>query len=164
MVFKPVAKFLLDEIFMINTFNIKIEEKMSLIKKSMELSYKSFNTIQGKYFGLNLTHYERTIYSYLSSSNYFNFMGQNMEIEIGNSKILIDLTTANYEEKMFPGTLIELIQTFKENSMIIYDAILSDKRIMFIGDQHTSCHKLSNFILHNLLCHSHTSPNCTTRQ
>lgn len=41
--------------------------------------------------------------------------------------------------------------------MIIYDAILSDKKIMFIGDSSTQCEKLSRFIFS---CVAMVSPPC----
>lgn len=41
--------------------------------------------------------------------------------------------------------------------MVIYDAILSDKKIMFIGDSSTPCEKLSRFIFS---CLALVSPPC----
>jgi hypothetical protein len=44
-IFKPVALYLLEEIFKIHTFNIKEPEKLDLIKNLIEEAYKSFNEI-----------------------------------------------------------------------------------------------------------------------
>lgn len=47
-VFKSLAKYLLDEIFKIHTFNVNNEEKHNLNKKLIELAYKSFNNLPSK--------------------------------------------------------------------------------------------------------------------
>jgi hypothetical protein len=145
--FKPLAKFLLEESFKIHTFNIREDEKMSLLKKSIETGYKIFNSIPPMYFGTSINHYERAIHSYLAANDYFYLKNEkNFEIELGGGKISIDLAIQDYEEKIFPSSIIELIKTFKENTMIIYDAILSDKKILFVGDNYTSCERLAIFV------------------
>jgi hypothetical protein len=42
-IFRPVALYLLEEIFKIHTFNIKDNEKIGLIKNLIKDAYKSFN-------------------------------------------------------------------------------------------------------------------------
>lgn len=44
-VFRPILKFLLDEIFKAYTFKINDEEKLNLIKRVCELIYKNFNNL-----------------------------------------------------------------------------------------------------------------------
>lgn len=177
--FKPLLKFLLEEIFKICTFNIKNEEKINLITKTIDLLYKSVNSIASSKFGLDINPYEGYLNYHLLNSTYFslpchmkksnkdtnklqdtnlpNLDPNPFEIEIGVQKLNLEIKVANYREKIFPGNLIELIKTFKDNTMIIYDAILSDKKILFIGDASTSCETLCNFIFSTV---SMVSPPC----
>jgi hypothetical protein len=50
------------------------------------------------------------------------------------------------QEQIFSDNILNFIQTFKENTMIIFDALLSDRKIMFIGESTTSCETLSKFV------------------
>jgi hypothetical protein len=90
----------------------------------------------------------RTMKSFLNASSYFYEDNEKKikELSIGNTIVNLDLQIANYEEKIYPSSLIELILTFKENTMIIYESLLADKRIMFIGEANTSCEKLTSYI------------------
>ena len=145
-IFRPVLTSLLEEIFKIHSFNVKEEEKLSLIKKSIEVIYKNINSIPSNLFGLGMKNFEREINCFLQSSLYMTNNEKFYQLDLGNKKVKLDMIIPNNEEKIFPGDVISLIQTFKENTMIIYDALLSDKRILFIGDSNTSCEKLNNFI------------------
>jgi hypothetical protein len=88
--------------------------------------------------------YNRKIYSYLSATTELDEKA--IEVDVFKHKLRLDVSILNYEEKIFPSNLIQFLQTFKENTMIIYEAILSDKKILFVGDSNTSCEKLSNYI------------------
>lgn len=154
---KPVAKYILDEIFKIHTLNASEEDKLFFVRKVIESSFKSVNSIPSVYYGVGLTFYEREVNAFLQSNTYFISAEKFYEIDVGNQKLKLDISLPNYEEKIFPGNLTELIRTFKENTMIIYDAILSDKKILFIGDANTSCEKLNNYVFS---CVSMVSPAC----
>ena len=63
-----------------------------------------------------------------------------------SEKINLDLSLTNNEEKIFQGTLIELILNFREFTMTIYEGILNDQRIIFVGGPTTTFSKLSRLI------------------
>jgi hypothetical protein len=44
-IFRPLALYLLEEIFKIHTFNIKDNEKLGLVRGLIEEAYKSFNEL-----------------------------------------------------------------------------------------------------------------------
>jgi hypothetical protein len=90
---------------------------------------------------------ERRINSYLNVNTTFNTSeGKPLHVAIGKTNIKINPAISSNEEKIFPSRIIELITTFKEGTMTIYDALISDKKILFIGDASTSCEKLCNFV------------------
>lgn len=66
---------------------------------------------------------------------------------MGNNTLNLNTEIAENEEKIFSGSLIDLIMTFKESTMLIYEAILTDKKIMFIGESTTSCEKLTSTLM-----------------
>jgi len=50
------------------------------------------------------------------------------------------------QEHLFSDYIEQFVSVFKESTMIIYDALLTDKKIMFIGDASTPCEILSKFV------------------
>jgi len=97
---------------------------------------------------INLSRFERIVYAYLNGNNYFTLpTTTNTEnINISNDIITVDLSLSDNEEKIFPGSVIELIKIFKEYTMTIYDGILNDQKIIFLGGTSTSCKQLSSLI------------------
>jgi hypothetical protein len=166
MIFQPLGKKILEEIFKIHTFNIGIVEKMDLVKKLVELAYKGFNS-SVKLDMVSPSIPTRVIHSYLNANTYFQPCfkkdDQIIDVDIGNVKVSTELQIADHPEKIFPGSLIELITTFKENAMVIYDAIISEKKILFIGDSNTSCGKLCSYIFSCLSLIINTCPGMIKR-
>lgn len=91
-----------------------------------------------------LSSQNRKILSYLAGNN--SIEEKILDVQIQKYKLKFNISTSTYEEKIFPSNLIQFINTFKENTMIIYEALLSDRKILFVGDANTSCEKMSNFI------------------
>jgi hypothetical protein len=90
---------------------------------------------------------ERKINSYLKVNTRFNINdGKLYETVINKTNIKINPIVSSNQEKVFPSKIADLIKTFKESTMTIYDALISDKKILFIGDANTSCEKLCNFL------------------
>jgi hypothetical protein len=69
-----------------------------------------------------------------------------IELTIGKSSIKITPKVTSNVAKIFPSRISDLILTFKEGTMTIYDALVSDKKILFVGDANTSCEKICNYI------------------
>jgi hypothetical protein len=88
---------------------------------------------------------ERKLECYINSNNIFSY-SQHFDIEVNKTKIRVENILTQNEEKIFPSKLNDLILTFKDGVMTIYDALLSDKKILFVGDSNTSCEKLCNYV------------------
>jgi len=150
--FKSSCKYLLDQSFNIHYFTVKNEEKINIIRKVITDVFNAFNSLKFK-FGTDLSRYERGIYSYLNASNYFtlptttNF--ENISINIQDS-VSVELNLADNEEKIFNGSVLELIKIFKEYTMTIYDGILNDVKIIFVGNSSTTCSQLSKLVFGTL--------------
>jgi len=69
-----------------------------------------------------------------------------LEINIGSQRAKLNPIISENQEHLFSDNIEQLISVFKESTMIIYDALLTDKKIMFIGDSSTPCEVLSKFV------------------
>ena len=150
--FYSLSKYLLEEAFKVHEIKKSSKEKIDTMKKIIEDAFKSFNSLKF-HFGVDVSRYERGVYSFLVGSQKF-ILPTTPSIETikvsSNKKIDIDLSLTNNEEKVFQGNLIELILIFREFTMTIYDGILNDQRIIFVGGPNTSCSKLSRLIFSTL--------------
>ena len=150
--FNALSKYLLKEAFRIHDLKKNSKEKIDLMRKVIEDCYKSFNTLKF-HFGTDVSRYERGVFAYLGGSQKFVLPTTTRfeAIKVSNTeKIDIDLSLTNNEEKIFQGNLIELIMIFREFTMTIYDGILNDQRIIFVGGPNTSCSKLSRLVFSTL--------------
>ena len=150
--FNSLSKYLLKEAFRIHDLKKNPKEKIELMRKTIEESYKSFNSLKF-HFGTDISRYERGVFAYLGGSQKFVLPTTTRYESIkvsNNEKIDIDLSLTNNEEKIFQGNLIELIMIFREFTMIIYDGILNDQKIIFVGGPNTSCSKLSRLVFSTL--------------
>ena len=150
--FNSLSKYLLKEAFRIHDLKKNTKEKIELMRKTIEESYKSFNSLKF-HFGTDISRYERGVFAYLGGSQKFVLPTTTRYESIkvsNNEKIDIDLSLTNNEEKIFQGNLIELIMIFREFTMIIYDGILNDQKIIFVGGPNTSCSKLSRLVFSTL--------------
>ena len=150
--FSSTCKYLLQQSFIIHGYSVSPGEKVEIMKKVIESTYNAFNSLKYN-FGRELSRYERGIHSFMNCSTYFTLPTTPKKEDINvtaNEKISIDLSLSNNEEKIFESSLIELIGTFKEYTMTIYDAIINDKKILFIGSSSTPCQKLSRFVFSTL--------------
>ena len=150
--FNSLSKYLLKEAFRIHDLKKNQKEKIELMRKTIEESYKSFNSLKF-HFGTDISRYERGVFAYLGGSQKFVLPTTTRYESIkvsNNEKIDIDLSLTNNEEKIFQGNLIELIMIFREFTMIIYDGILNDQKIIFVGGPNTSCSKLSRLVFSTL--------------
>ena len=145
--FRKTCEYLIEQAFKIHNYSVGQEEKIEIMKNVIEKTYKSFNSLKFN-FGINLSRFERIVYAYLNGNNYFTLpTTTNTEnINISNDIITVDLSLSDNEEKIFPGSVIELIKIFKEYTMTIYDGILNDQKIIFLGGTSTSCKQLSSLI------------------
>ena len=145
--FRKTCEYLIEQAFKIHNYSVGQEEKIEIMKNVIEQTYKSFNSLKFN-FGINLSRFERIVYAYLNGNNYFTLpTTTNTEnINISNDIITVDLSLSDNEEKIFPGSVIELIKIFKEYTMTIYDGILNDQKIIFLGGTSTSCKQLSSLI------------------
>ena len=146
--FSSACKYLLKEAFKIHAMKTNPKDKIEIMQKIIEVTYKSFNSLKF-HFGIDISRYERGVYAYMVGSQKFILptTPSYESIKVANNeKIDIDLSLTNNEEKIFQGNLIELIQIFKEYTMTIYDGILNDQKIIFVGGPSTSCSKLSRLI------------------
>lgn len=150
--FNSLSKYLLIEAFRVHEIKQSGKEKIESMKKIIEEAYKSFNSLKF-HFGVDISRYERGVYSFLVGSQKFILPTtpsyETIKVS-SNAKIDIDLSLTNNEEKIFQGNLIELIKIFGEYTMIIYDGILNDQKIIFVGGPSTSCSKLSRLIFSTL--------------
>ena len=150
--FNSLRKHLLREAFRIHDLKKNSKEKIDLMHKVIEESYKSFNLLKF-HFGTDVSRYERGVFAYLGGSQKFVLPTTTRfeTIKVSNTeKIEIDLSLTNNEEKIFQGNLIELIMIFREFTMTIYDGILNDQKIIFVGGPNTSCSKLSRLVFSTL--------------
>ena len=146
--FRNTCEYLIEKAFEIHNYSVSQEEKIVIMKKIIEQTYKSFNSLKFN-FGINLSRFERIVYAYLNGNNYFTLPTTTNTENItltSNDIIKVDLSLSDNEEKIFPGSVIELIKIFKEYTMTIYDGILNDQKIIFLGGTSTSCKQLSNLI------------------
>ena len=150
--FNSLCKYLLREAFKVHEIKKSGKEKIEIMKKVIEDACKSFNSLKF-HFGVDVSRYERGVFSFLVGSQKFILPTTPSYEAIkvsSNEKIEIDLSLTNNEEKIFQGSLIELIKIFKEFTMTIYDGILNDQKIIFVGGPTTSCSKLSRLIFSTL--------------
>ena len=150
--FNSLCKYLLREAFKVHEIKKSGKEKIEIMKKVIEDACKSFNSLKF-HFGVDVSTYERGVFSFLVGSQKFILPTTPSYEAIkvsSNEKIEIDLSLTNNEEKIFQGSLIELIKIFKEFTMTIYDGILNDQKIIFVGGPTTSCSKLSRLIFSTL--------------
>ena len=133
--FNSLSKYLLKEAFRIHDLKKTPKEKIDLMRKIIEESHKSFNSLKF-HFGTDVSRYERGVFAYLGGAQKFVLPTTTRYETIkvaNNEKIDVDLSLTNNEEKIFQGNLIELIMIFREFTMIIYDGILNDQKIIFVG-------------------------------
>lgn len=64
----------------------------------------------------------------------------------GGEKIRFYPILSENQEYLFADCIEQFISTFKESTMIVYDALITDKKIMFIGDSSTPCEILTKFV------------------
>ena len=150
--FNSLTKYLLKEAFRVHDLKKSNNEKIEIMRKIIDESYKSFNSLKF-HFGVDVSRYERGVYSYLGGAQKFVLPTTTRYETIkvaNNEKIDIDLSLTNNEEKVFQGNLIELIMIFREFTMTIYDGILNDQKIIFVGGPNTSCSKLSRLVFSTL--------------
>ena len=154
--FQSTCRFLLDQSFLIHSMNISPSDKIEKMKKAIEYTYNAFNALKYS-FGVSLSRYERAVYSFINSDVTFTLPTTPKKEDIyistslsPNNTISIDLSLSANEENIFNGSVIELISIFKEYTMTIYDAILNDMKILFIGESQTSCNKLSRCVFSTL--------------
>ena len=141
MSFESTVQYLLDKAFLIHQMKNKTQkDKNEIMLKVIENTYNAFNNLKYQ-FGVNVSRYERGLFSFINNNIVFTLPTTPKTEDIfikdpfeGSSKITIDLSLSINEEKIFPSNLIEFILTFKEKTMIIYDAILKDMKILFIGN------------------------------
>ena len=150
--FNSLSKYLLREAFKVHEIKKSGKEKIEIMRKIIEDAFRSFNSLKF-HFGVDVSRYERGVYSFLVGSQKFILptTPSYESIKVSPSdKIDVDLSLTNNEEKIFQGNLIELILIFREFTMTIYDGILNDQRIIFVGGPTTSCSKLSRIIFSTL--------------
>ena len=152
--FNSLSDYLLKEAFKVHEIKKPGKEKIEIMREIIEDSFKSFNSLKF-HFGVDVSRYERGVYSFLVGSQKFILPTTPSYERINVSShekitIDVDLSLTNNEEKVFQGSLIELILTFREFTMTIYDGILNDQRIIFVGGPNTKCSKLSRFIFSTL--------------
>ena len=150
--FNSLSKYLLREAFKVHEIKKSGKEKIEIMRRIIEDAFKSFNSLKF-HFGVDVSRYERGVYSFLVGSQKFILptTPSYESIKVSSSeKIDIDLSLTNNEEKIFQGNLIELILIFREFTMTIYDGILNDQKIIFVGGPSTSCSKLSRIIFSTL--------------
>ena len=150
--FNSLSKYLLKEAFRIHDLKKSPKEKIDIMRKIIEESYKSFNSLKF-HFGTDVSRYERGVFAYLGGAQKFVLPTTTRYETIkvaNNEKIDVDLSLTNNEEKIFQGNLIEFIMIFREFTMTIYDGILNDQKIIFVGGPNTSCSKLSRLIFSTL--------------
>ena len=146
--FNSLSKYLLREAFKVHEIKKSGKEKIEIMRKIIEDAFKSFNSLKF-HFGVDVSRYERGLYSFLVGSQKFILPTTPSYETIKVSpteKIDVDLSLTNNEEKIYQGNLIELILTFREFTMTIYDGILNDQKIIFVGGPTTSFSKLSRLI------------------
>lgn len=84
----------------------------------------------------------------------FNNNTKNLELDtnelldllIETKKIKLIPIVSENQEQLYSDNIEQFISIFKESTMIIYEALLTDKKIMFIGDSSTPCEILSKFV------------------
>jgi len=83
---------------------------------------------------------------FISPKAFLDQSEHSLEIIIGNQKAIVNPILSENQEQLFSDNIEQLISVFKESTMIIYDALLNDKKIMFIGETSTPCEVLSKYV------------------
>ena len=146
--FQNTCEYLIGRAFEIHNSSLSPNEKIKKMREDIRKTLEAFNNLKFN-FGMNLSRFERIVYAYLNGNNYFTLPTTTNEDTLNidtNGIIKIDLRLSDNEEKIFPGSIIELIKIFGEYIMTIYDGILNDQKIIFLGGTSTSCKQLSSLI------------------
>ena len=146
--FQNTCEYLIGRAFEIHNSSLSPNEKIKKMREDIRKTLEAFNNLKFN-FGMNLSRFERIVYAYLNGNNYFTLPTTTNEDTLNidtNGIIKIDLRLSDNEEKIFPGSIIELIKIFGEFTMTIYDGILNDQKIVFLGGPSTPCHQLSTLI------------------
>ena len=150
--FYSLSIYLLGKAFSVHDLKKTGKEKNEIMRTIIEEAFKSFNALKF-HFGVDISRYERGVYSFLVGSQKFILptTPSYETIKVSqNETIKVDLSLTNNEEKIFQGNLLELILIFREFTMTIYDGILNDQKIIFVGGPTTSCSKLSRLVFSTL--------------
>ena len=150
--FYSLSIYLLGKAFYVHDLKKTGKEKIEKMRIIIEEAFKSFNSLKF-HFGVDISRYERGVYSFLVGSQKFVLptTPSYETIKVSqNETIKVDLSLTNNEEKIFQGNLLELILIFREFTMTIYDGILNDQKIIFVGGPTTSCSKLSRLVFSTL--------------
>jgi hypothetical protein len=150
--FYSLSIYLLGKAFYVHDLKKTGKEKIEKMRIIIEEAFKSFNSLKF-HFGVDISRYERGVYSFLVGSQKFILptTPSYETIKVSqNETIKVDLSLTNNEEKIFQGNLLELILIFREFTMTIYDGILNDQKIIFVGGPTTSCSKLSRLVFSTL--------------
>ena len=119
--FKSSCEYLIEQAFKIHNLNISPEEKLVKMRNEIEKIYNNFNSLKFN-FGINKNRFERIVHAYLKGNNYFTLPNINEEkiILSENEIIKIDMNLSDNEEKIFQGSIIELIKIFKGSKNNIF--------------------------------------------
>jgi len=64
----------------------------------------------------------------------------------GNNSVDVHLPLTSYSDQMVTGSLSKLIMKFNKQTMYIYDAILSQKRVLFSGSLKFSTDHIGEYV------------------
>lgn len=150
---KPVAQILLEEIFKISLSKKKTEDKDKEILQLIQEAFVNVNKIPNKY--LIASSIKKTLLSNIFANNML-FLSINPEnVQFGDSlaektykftlagkSSVIDLPQFSLNERIYNSSLIQFVELFKEQTMTIFEAIVTDKKIMFTSEHPVSCDQL----------------------
>lgn len=124
--------------FLINKLTKSLISTMScnnyVFSRGLDSNYENIKEI------VNLNSYLK---STLNKTSNLNSANNTINLMINNSLIGINISQSSINEKIFPGDIIHFLNIFKEKTLIIIDAIINDKTVMFIGSNSSSCESLS---------------------
>lgn len=150
--FEGLAVYLLAEVFKISLSSKEEIRKKEEIRILIENAYVSYNKMILSYSNESfiwnslLCHVNCNTYIYKTDKDNKNSFTYQVKDSDGKEKILsCQIKSYLNPEQIYSSCIRNFIKLFKENTMLIVDSVLLDKKIIFVGDINTTCDKLSKF-------------------
>ena len=154
--FKAVVNTLLDQIFEIEDLQKSAEENLSNIKKLIQCYYESANSADLKEMIPNIDFVKRRVYQQFAKNLSADpSIYKTVEKTFNGVKHKICIPQLTNSDELATTSIKKFIMKFGEKTMLIYDSILSEKRILFSGGLEFSADEIQEYVF---ACASLISP------